>query len=96
MPGIIEGALTFGTALSSLITKSLPSDEQKLQQLKNRYPLIYFRIRNTIHRRAFRYLYHHREVGVQEYINFVGGGMTAQERIDLSKVLNEELNKIQK
>jgi len=93
---IAEAVLAFGTALSTTITKALPSDEERLQRLKLHYPLLYFKTKMTIHRRAFRYMRHHREVSITEYVNFVGGGLTQEEKDALKNMLQKELDRINK
>lgn len=46
---------TFGTAVSAMITKALPSDELQLARFKIRYPLLYARIREHMIRNIVNY-----------------------------------------
>jgi hypothetical protein len=83
----------FFTGLFALITKTLPSDEERLARLKLHSPKIYARVRYHILLNAFRYLKRHRDVKVDEFIKFIGGDLSADEQAYLVTMLTTELNK---
>jgi len=51
----LTGISTFGTAVSAMITKALPSDELQLARFKLRYPLLYAHIREHMVRNIVNY-----------------------------------------
>lgn len=93
MPPVIESIADAVTATMAMITKSLPSDEERLLRFKLKYPKKYMRVKMQILRNSFRYLRHHREVTAEEFVSFIGGVYTPEEKQQLITVLNKELNK---
>ncbi len=87
----VTAGLSLGDAVVSLITKTLPSDEQRLLAFKARYPRIYARVRMHTLRQMLRYLRHHRAINVAEYVAFIGGGYTDADRAALVSMINAEL-----
>lgn len=79
------------SAVSNLITKSLPSDEERLQRLKLNYPRIYARIRLHILKQGYRYLKHHNGVSVDDYVKFVNGDLSEDEKANVAAILKSEL-----
>ena len=91
-PAITAG-FTFGEALLALITKTLPSDEQKLASFKARYPEMYMKVRMHILNQSFRYMRHHRAISPEDFITFVGGQFAPDEKQAIINMLNAEVNK---
>lgn len=81
------------SAVSNLITKSLPSDEERLQRLKLNYPRIYARIRLHILKQGYRYLKHHNGVSIDDYVKFVNGNLSDANKTELESILKSELSK---
>lgn len=88
---VIESIADAVTATMSMITKSLPSDEERLQRFKLKYPKKYMRVKMQVLRASYRYLKHHRAVTPEEYVAFIGGIYTPEEKQQLIDVLNKEL-----
>lgn len=100
MAGILETIQAVAdavTATAGLGTKLIPPDENRIQAFKARFPNIYRRSKMHMLRACFRYLRHHREVTVEEFVKFVGGTtITAEDEKALADMLTAELNQTKK
>jgi len=88
----LTAGFSLGEAITALITKTLPSDEDKTLAFKAKYPKLYVRVRTHTLQQMFRYLKHHRSISVPEYVDFVGGVYSDQDKKDLVNMLTAELS----
>lgn len=89
----ITAGFSFGEALTALITKAMPSDEQKLKAFEARFPDIYARVRLHILKQGYLYLKHHNGVSIDAYVNFVNGDLSDIDKANVESILKSELNK---
>lgn len=91
-PAITAG-FSFGEAILALITKALPSDQQKIDSFKARYPKIYLRTKISILKQMFRYMKHHNPKTIEDFVSFVGGEFTSDEKQSIINMLHAEFDK---
>jgi hypothetical protein len=90
---VVESIADAITATMAMITKSLPSDEERLLRFKLKYPKRYMRVKMQILRQSFRYLKHHRQITPDEFVAYIGGIYSIEEKQILVSMLNKEFSK---
>ncbi len=92
----ISAISTFGTAIASMLTATLPSSQQRLEAFKARYPLMYTRIRQRIENRIYRYLKANfnpiSEIAIVDEVKWDSGDLPQAEQDSLVVVLSLRFN----
>lgn len=87
----ITGIANAATAVVTMISGVLPTEEERLNYFKLHFPIRYARIRKRLLVNAFHYLKHHNGVDVDTYINFVNGDLSVEDRASVAEILKAEL-----
>ncbi len=79
-------------ALAALITKAIPSDEERLQRLKINHPWLYARAKKHILKMAYRWLKQHKQADVKDieaYVKLISND--PEDRKNLLELLNDNV-----
>ena len=78
---------------SLLITKAIPSDEYRMQQLHNRSPKIYARLRMWMLNKCRRHLRLRWREDIDSYVELTAGAFLQTERDYMKKLLHADLQR---
>jgi len=81
------------TALSVMVGKAIPSDEERMARLKLRSPLIYARIRKRLYNMCRRELKHRWHQDIDSTVNYYLGALAKDEIEYAKKMLHSELSR---
>ena len=89
----ISGIAAAVSDLALLLTKAIPSDEQRMLVLKQRSPLIYARIRKRWYNQMFRHLRNRWHEDIDSWVDLTGGGFMPDERVYAKRLLHADLKR---
>lgn len=89
----ITAGLNLGTALVTMVTGVLPSDETQRDLFKMRYPIIYARIRKKMYNQCLTHLRFRWHEDIDKWVDFTCGGLLPDEREYMKQLLHQTLKR---
>ena len=93
---VIDPVSSVSQAISDvaiMVTKAIPSDEQRMQAFKERHPKRYARLRIWMLEHCRRHLAFRWHEPIDEYVELVAGGFLQDERDYMKKLLHSSLKR---